>query len=156
MAKWLSLSGIAAGSVGVFLGFYFYFGGASDTALAVVTVMTVGVVGLLAFVRHVFFFRSDMERLGWQTDRADWIFEVGFANLALAFAALLAVFARWGVEAQAVVVIAYALYLFQAAGLHAYRYVTSIEKSPARLWRSVVATALLAAMMMFFAIAALV
>ena len=51
--------------------------------------------------------------------------------------ALLAVFAGWGVEAQALVLLGYALYLFQAAMLHLYRYLTNETRSRARLYRAV-------------------
>jgi len=123
------------------------------TALGIVTLTTVGVVGLLAFVRHVIFHKSDARRLGWETERPDWMFEVGFANLAFSFMGFLSVFAGWGMHAQAVVVLGYAFYLFQAVGLHGYRYVTDEKKSPARLWRSCLATLLYAGMMTFFVLA---
>ena len=83
------------------------------------------------------------------------MFEVGFANLAFGFMGLLAVFARWGVRAQALVVLGYSLYLFQAAMLHGYRYFTDEKRSPARLWSSAIGTLLFAGMMAYFAVAAL-
>jgi hypothetical protein len=110
---------------------------------------------MLAFVRHVLFHKSDAARLGWETDRPDWMFEVGFANLAFGFMGFLAVFAKWGTQAQAVVLLGYALYLFQAAMLHGYRYFADAKRSPARLWRSVLATLLYAGLMTFFAVYAL-
>ena len=63
--------------------------------------------------------------------------EVGFANLAFGFMALLAVFGGWGVKAQALVLLGYALYLFQAAMLHLYRYLTDETRSRVRLYRAV-------------------
>jgi len=78
-----------------------------------------------------------------------------FSNLAFGLMAFLAVFASWGTPAQVVVLLGYAFYLFQAAMLHAYRYFTDAERSRARLWRSVIATLLYAAMMAFFAVYAL-
>jgi len=91
-----------------------------------------------------------MKRLGWETDRPDWMFEVGFANLAFGFMGFLSVLAGRGALAQSVVLLGYALYLFQAACLHGYRYFTDAKKNPARLWRSCVATLLFAGMMVFF------
>lgn len=153
MARLVNILGMLLGAVGLFFGFYFL-DSAPDTSFVIVTVTTVGLVGVLAFVRHVFFFRSDAVRLGWQTDRPDWAFEVGFANLAFGVMGLIAGFASCGPKIQAVVICGYALYLFQAAMLHFYRYLTDEARSPARLWRSVIATLLFVGMMAYFGVRA--
>lgn len=155
MAKWLNLSGMFVGTIGIFFGFY-YLSSQPTLALSIVTATTVGVVGLLAFIRHVVFHKQDAERMGWQTERPDWAYEVGFANLAFGVVGFVAVLGDLGAAAQAVVVLGYAVYLFQAAGLHAYRYFTDEQRSAARLWRSVIGTGLFAAMMTFFAVSALI
>ena len=155
MAGLISIISMLVGAVGIFFGFYYYFSGDLLTSVAIVTVTTVGIVGILAFVRHVIFHRSDAQRLGWETDRPDWMFEVGFANLAFGFMGVLSVLAQWGLRAQALVLFGYGLYLFQAASLHGYRYFTDEKKSPARLWRSTMATLLYVVMMVFFAFASL-
>jgi hypothetical protein len=149
MASIVNILGMLVGTIGLFLGFYFL-ADTPETAFTIVTVTTVGIVGVLAFVRHVIFFRSDTARLGWQTDRPDWVFEVGFANFAFGAMGLAAGLAPLGTKVQAVVILGYAFYLFQAAALHFYRYLTDAERSPARLWRSVVAALLFAGMMTFF------
>ena len=154
MVKWISIVGWIAVSVGVFVGFY-YLGHDPERSLAIVTVMTVGVEGVLGFVRHYFFYKADAKRLGWETDRPDWMWEVGFANLGFGAMALLAVIADCGVQAQALVLLGYSLYLFQAAMLHLYRYLTDETRSPARLWRAVMLTLLIVGMMTFFAVYAL-
>lgn len=154
MAGMISIIGMLVGAVGIFLGF-FYLWNNPQTSLWIVTLTTVGIVGILAFLRHVFFHRSDAKRLGWEMERPDWIFEVGFANLAFGFMGCLSVGAQWGTHAQALVLLGYALYLFQAAVLHGYRYFTDEKKSPARLWRSFLATLLFVGMMAFFGIHAL-
>ncbi len=154
MSRWIGLSSIAIASAGIFLGFYFFFSHDLSTSVAIVTTTTVGITGVLAFVRHVIFHKDDAARLGWETERPDWMFEVGFANLAFGLVGLLAVFASWGLHAEAVALIGYAAYLFQAAGLHGYRYVTDDTKNPVRLWRYCLLTALLAAMMTFFGVQA--
>jgi hypothetical protein len=79
------------------------------------------------------------------------MFEVGFANFSFGFMGLLSVFWHWGAEAQSLVLLGYAVYLFQAAILHGYRYFTDEKKSPARLWRSCLTTLLYAGMMAYFA-----
>lgn len=154
MAQVLSYTAMAIGGVGIFCGFYFL-SAAPGTSIAIVTVTTVGLVGILAFVRHVVFFRSDAERLGWQTDRPDWMFEVGFANLAFGLMGCWAGLATMDLKLCGVVLGGYGLYLFQAAMLHLYRYLTDERRSPARLWRSVIATLAYAGMMAFFAVRAL-
>lgn len=154
MAQWLNIVSIVIGSVGIFFGFYFL-----DTSIAlslrIVTITTVGVVGFLAFVRHVVFHKSDAKRLGWETDRPDWMFEVGFANLAFGVMGILSCLSGWHPQSQALVLLGYATYLAQASALHGYRYFTDAEKSPARLWRSCIATLLYAAAMTVFAVAGL-
>jgi hypothetical protein len=52
----------------------------ATSALAVVTPTAVGMVGLLAFVRHFLFHERDAKRLGWESNRAEFQYEVGFAN----------------------------------------------------------------------------
>ncbi len=151
MAKWLNLFSIAIGSVGIFLGFYFL-DSAVSLSLRIVTISTVGIVGLLAFVRHVIFHRSDAKRLGWETDRPDWMFEVGFANLAFSVMGFLSCLPGWTTPSQALVLFGYAVYLVQASALHGYRYMTDAEKSPARLWRSCIATLIYAVAMTVFAV----
>ncbi len=154
MASLISIISMSVGAVGIFFGFYFL-SEEPDTALGIVTFTTVGVVGVLSFFRHVIFHKEDAKRMGWETDRPDWMFEVGFANLAFGVMGIIAVAAVWGAKAQILMLLGYSLYLFQAAILHAYRYFTDGKKSPARLWRSVIATLLYSCMMTFFAVYAL-
>jgi hypothetical protein len=154
MVKWLSILGIVVGGVGIFFGFY-YLGTDPQRSLAIVTVTTVGIVGVLGFVRHFIFHKQDAKRLEWETDRPDWMWEVGFANLAFGFMGLVSVLAGWGTHAQAIVLLGFALYLLQAAMLHTYRYFTDEKRSAARLWRAVVLTFVIAGMMAFFAVFAL-
>ncbi len=154
MAGLISIVGLVVGMIGIFFGFY-YLSDNPSNSLRIVTATTVGIVGVLAFVRHFFFHKSDAKRLGWETNRPDWMYEVGFANLAFGFMGLLTVFVEKGMEAQAVVLLGYAVYLFQTALLHGYRYFTGVKRSPARLWRSFLATLLYAGMMIFFAVYAL-
>ena len=150
MALALHLAGMAAATVGIFFGFL-YLSADPAKALAIVTATGVGVVGVLAFVRHVVFHRSDAARLGWQAERPDWQFEVGFANLAFGLLGCAVAFRSPSYPAFFVVLLGYSAYLAQAAVLHLYRYLTDGERSPARLWRSVVATALFAVMLAIFA-----
>lgn len=154
MVKWISLAGKIVAGAGIFFGFY-YLGADPQKSLAIVTFTAVGVVGVLAFVNHFIFHKEDAKRLEWETDRPDWMWEVGFANLGFGVMGLLAVLADWGTHAQALALLGYSLYLFQAALLHAYRYFTDEKRSAARLWRGVILTLVLVGMMTFFAVYAL-
>ena len=87
------------------------------------TLEAVGLVGLLAFVRHFVFHESDARRLGWESLGPQFQYEVGFANLAFALVALLTYFGGWAVAGQVAVVLGYGLYLLQAALLHTWEAV---------------------------------
>jgi len=151
MAGILGMTGMVVGSIGIFFGFYFL-ANKPLTSLEILTITTVGIVGVLAYIRHFIFHKSDAKRLGWETDRPDWIFEVGFANLAFGFMGIFSVVAQWGKFAMALTIFGYALYLFQAGCLHGYRYFTDEKKSPARLWRATIPTLLYAGMMVFLTV----
>ncbi len=151
MSGLISIISMAVGAAGIFFGFYFV-STEPLLALRIVVLSTVGIVGVLSFVRHVVFYRSDMKRLGWVTDKPDWMFEVGFANLAFGLMGVIAFFADAGKNPLILALAGYAIYLFQAGILHGYRYFTDEVKSPIRLWRSCVATLLYVAMMSYFAI----
>jgi hypothetical protein len=151
MAAALNAAASVAATAGIFFGFFFW-SSQPRVSVVIVTAACVGVVGALAFARHTVFHRSDAARLGWQTDRPDWQFEVGFANLAFAIMAGAAILPSGSPGACAVLLLGYSTYLFQATILHLYRYLTETPRSPARLWRSVVAGFVYAAMMAFFGI----
>ena len=112
---------LVAGILGLGVGFSRLPDAAS--ALAIVTPTAVGLVGLLAFVRHFVFHESDAKRLGWESTGAEFQYEVGFANLAFALVAFLAYFGGWVAAAQVAVVLGYGLYLLQAALLHTWQSV---------------------------------
>ncbi|MFZ4481421.1 MAG: DUF6790 family protein [Rhodoferax sp.] len=154
MSRLIALSGMFIGAVGIFFGFYFL-GNDPHRALAIVTTTTVGLVGVLAFVRHFIFHKADARRMGWETDRPEWAYEVGFANLAFGVMGFVSVFTNLGLQAQALTILGYAVYLMQAALLHGYQYFKGDSKSAEKLWRVVIGTASFAAMMLFFALFAL-
>ena len=156
IANIIGITGTLCGTIGIFFGFYFITSNNAVLALKTVTITTVGIVGVLAFIRHVIFHKSDAKRMGWETDRPDWMFEVGFANLAFGIAGFVAVFPDRGMVVQAVVILGYALYLFQAGILHGYRFFTSENRSVGRLVRFSLSTILYAIMMSYFALNALV
>jgi hypothetical protein len=83
MIAWvLHILELIAGLLGVSIGFSRLPDAAS--ALQIVTLTAVGLVGLSAFVRHFIFHKSDARRLGWDLTRPEFQYEVGFANLGFA------------------------------------------------------------------------
>ena len=127
----------------------------ATSALAVVTPTAVGLVGLLAFVRHFFFHHSDTKRLGWESIRPEFQYEVGFANLAFALVAFMAYFGGWGVAAQVAVVLGYGLYLLQAALLHTWQSVYG-EGRLCRLLRSALPALAFSLLMIYLGVEAMI
>ena len=125
------------------------------SALAIVTPTAVGLVGLLAFVRHFVFHESDAKRLGWESTGAEFQYEVGFANLAFALVALLAYFGGWAVAAQVAVVFGYGLYLLQAALLHTWQSVRG-EGRLRRLLQSALPALVFSLLMIYLAVSAMI
>ncbi|MFA7287508.1 MAG: DUF6790 family protein [Melioribacteraceae bacterium] len=151
MSKLINSISITVGTLGIFFGFFFL---SNDPflSLRIITITTVGIVGVLSFIRHFVFHKEDAKRLGWETEKPDWMFEVGFANLSFGFMGITSVFFGWGVETLSLVLLGYAVYLFQAALLHGYRYFTDETKLASRLWRSCLLTFFYVSMMTFFAL----
>ena len=125
------------------------------SALAVVTPTAVGLVGLLAFVRHFLFHQSDAKRLGWESNRAEFQYEVGFANLAFALVAFMAYFGGWGVAAQVAVVLGYGLYLLQTALLHTWQSMHG-EGRLRRLLRSALPALVFSLLIIYLAVEAMI
>src|ERR687889_1404024 len=121
------------------------------SALEVVTPTAVGLVGVLAFVRHFVFHEGDAKRLGWESTGPEFQYEVGFANLAFALVAFLAYFGGWGVGARVAVVLGFGLYLSQAALLHAWRSVRG-RGGLRRFLRSALPALVFGLLMMYLAI----
>jgi hypothetical protein len=154
-ARTLSIFGIVISSIGIFFGFFFYFQPDVPLAIDVVTICSVGLLGLIGFIRHFFLHKSDAQRLGWETEHPDWQFEVGFANLAFGVVGLCATLGKWGMAAQGAILAGYGTYLLQAALLNTYRSTIGGQKSLGRLMRSGLLTALISILMIFFAWVAL-
>lgn len=129
MSGLISIASMIVGAAGIFFGFYFI-STQPILALRIVVLSTVGIVGVLSFVRHVVFYKSDMKRLGWITEKPDWMFEVGFANLAFGLMGLIAFFADTGKNSLILALAGYAIYLLQAGILHGYRYFTDESSRP--------------------------
>jgi small-conductance mechanosensitive channel len=153
IAKLLSNLTIVLTTVGLFVAMYFVFDNVKN-AVYVVTLTLVGLVGIVSFLRHSVFYRSDQARMGWHQDRPEFQIEVGFANLAVGIAGIVAVALNLGLLACSMCLLMYGTYLACASGLHGIAFVKSKDekKSPAK----VINCAILAAILIAFAVLAMV
>ncbi len=90
-----------------------------ESATQWISAWAVGGVGLLSFIRHAVFHRSDALRMGWDYGgRNDFQIEVGFANLAWGVVAIFGLLQGWGTQALGALVLLVGIYMIQAAVLH--------------------------------------
>ena len=106
-----------------FIGFWGGFGalqnGNTPSAIEWISVWVVGGVGLLSFLRHAVFHRSDAKRMNWDYgQRNDFQIEAGFANLSWGLVGLISWLQGWGIQAQGAVILVFGIYMSQAAILH--------------------------------------
>jgi hypothetical protein len=102
------------GAVGIVVGMYTVH--SDPPSLSIATLLAVGLAGLLSFVRHSVFHRSDAARMGWDLGtRNNFQIEVGLANLAWGATAVLAVLFDWGITAQATTFLVFGIYLLGVA-----------------------------------------
>lgn len=86
------------GGVGYLIGTYTL--NADPPSLSIAALLAVTATGILSFIRHAIFNRSDAVRGGWNYGvRNNFQIEVGLANLAWGLFALLAVLFGWGLVA---------------------------------------------------------
>lgn len=84
--------------------------------LSLGALLAVGGGGLLSFLRHAVFNRSDAKRMGWDFGgRNNFQIEVGIANLAWGLLAILAVVLDWGLRAEAASFLVFGLYMTAVA-----------------------------------------
>ncbi len=132
-----------AGGVGVAIGFGTVTG--PDASLTWAALLSVGAAGLLSFLRHSVFHRSDALRMGWDSGRRNnFQIEVGIANLAFALLAILAVVLHWGLVAESAAILVFGLYLGGATIL----MLSSPRDAQARPWRAILAIGVFAAMLL--------
>ena len=119
------------GGIGLFFGLKALSNGQIASAVQWVALWSVGGVGLLSFVRHAVFHRSDAVRMGWDLGkRNDFQIEVGFANLAWGVVAIVASVLNWGNMVLGCLILVFGIYMVQAAMLH----LLESARSPKRPW----------------------
>ena len=130
ISKALMQSTWLVGGIGLFFGLNALSSGQIPAAVRWVALWSVGGVGLLSFVRHAVFHRSDAVRMGWDLGRRnDFQIEVGFANLAWGVVSLVASSLDWGTMTLASLILVFGIYMLQAAVLHLFER----ERNPQRL-----------------------
>jgi hypothetical protein len=119
-----------------------------------IVALTAGLMGIVSFVRHSIFHRSDAARMKWDLGRRnDFQIEVGLANLAWGLFALVSVLWGWGTAAQATATGIFGLYLASASTLV---FSASREPGQRRSLGPAISTAVIGLLLLAFAIAALV
>ena len=143
-------------TTGIAVAYYLYFRW-SDTrpAIEIILLTCVAFNGIISFVSHVIFHKSDAKRLGMESANPGFQFEVGFANLAMGLGATSSLVFHWGAAANIAIILCYALYILQAIILHLYRFIKREKSDAGYFWGSVVFTSLYVANMLFFAVAGL-
>ena len=131
-----------------FVGFWGGFGalqrGDLVSATAWITSWVVGGVGVVSFLRHAVFHRSDAKRMNWDYGkRNDFQLEAGFANLAWGLVGLIAWAQAWAMQTQGAVILVFGIYMAQAAGLHLFDSSERNAKRAAQLVNVVFAACLL-------------
>ena len=107
------------GGIGFWNAFNSIGSGDVDASAQWVSAWAVGGVGLLSFVRHAVFHRSDAVRMGWvYGQRNDFQLEVGFANLAWGVVAIVGLIQGWDAQALGALILLVGIYMLQAAVLH--------------------------------------
>ena len=152
----ISIIRYAVITVGIAVAYYLYFHWSdARPAIEIILLTCVAFNGIISFVSHVIFHKSDARRLGLESANPGFQFEVGFANLAMGLGALLSLVFHWGATANIAIILCYALYLLQAIIMHLYRFIKREKSDAGYLWGSVVFAFLYVANMLFFAVAGL-
>lgn len=133
ISRYLMWATYVVGGIGVFFSLYFLGSGDRAASAAWVSVLAVGGSGLISFVRHSIFHRSDAARMGWDLGRTnDFQIEVGFANLAWGIVGVAAWALSWGTAAQGTVTIVFAIYLLLSTIPHVGNVRKSAEEGGGR------------------------
>jgi hypothetical protein len=99
-----------AGGVGLGIGFSTIDN--SPPSLTTCALLAVGASGVLSFLRHAVFNRSDAVRMKWDMGkRNNFQVETGIANLAFGLLAIFAVVMDWGIVAEAASLLAFGFYI---------------------------------------------
>lgn len=133
-----------AGAVGIAIGFSTVT--ADSPTLTWASLLAVGVGGVLSFIRHSLFHRSDAARLGWDLGRRNnFQIEVGLANLAWGLLAISAAVFDLGLAVEAASLLVFGAYLLAVA-------VMLVTTGTQRAWPQLIAMASFGAMLTTLAV----
>jgi len=141
---------IVTGTLGLFFGYYEFFDNNLEAALDIITITAVGIVGLLSFVGHLIFHKSDARRLGWESSTPYYQYEVGFAHLSFALIALFTYFGNWGLAAKGLTVLGYTLYLLQVGIHYSWRCMSEHRVFSRYFLRHAISTLVYVSLMIYF------
>lgn len=114
ISSWLMWATYVVGGVGIAVAMSTV--QAQPPSLSLGCLLAVGGAGVLSFVRHSIFHRSDAARMKWDLGRRNnFQIEVGLANLAWGLVAVLAVVLNWGLTAEATTFLIFGFYLLGVA-----------------------------------------
>ena len=116
ISRWLMIATYAVGGFGLAMSFNSLGSGDRSAAASWAAAVAVGGSGLLSFVRHSVFHRSDAARMHWDYGRRnDFQIEVGLANLSWGLVGLAAWILDWGTKAEGSITLVFGLYLLGRA-----------------------------------------
>lgn len=104
----------AVAAPGIAIGMYTVF--QDPPSLTLAALLTVGAGGVLSFLRHAVFHRSDAARMGWDYGSTNaFQIETGLANLAWGLVAIAAVILGWGIAVEGATFLVFGVYMIAAA-----------------------------------------
>ena len=110
ISKYLMLATYLIGGLGIAIGYSTVYDDPPSLTLA--ALLGAGIPGVLSWLRHSVFHRSDAKRMGWDLGvRNGFQIETGVANLAWGVMAILAVAFDWGIVAEGASILVFGLYL---------------------------------------------
>jgi hypothetical protein len=114
ISKWLMTLTYVFAASGLAVGFSTVY--ADTPSLTIAALLTVGAGGILSFLRHAVFHRSDAARMGWDYGSTNaFQIETGLANLAWGLMAVFAVLFSWGLMVEAASFLVFGIYMIGAA-----------------------------------------
>ncbi len=103
-------------------------------SLTVACLLAIGATGLLSFVRHSVFHRSDAARMGWDYGRRNnFQIEVGLANLAWGSVAVFAAVLDWGLAVESALFLVFAVYMLSVVVMNVTSNRTQGRRAPGPL-----------------------
>ena len=110
ISKYLMLATYLIGGLGIAIGYSTVYDDPPSLTLA--ALLGAGIPGVLSWLRHSVFHRSDAKRMGWDLGhRNGFQIETGVANLAWGVMAILAVVFDWGIVAEGASLLVFGIYL---------------------------------------------